>query len=761
MRPTAFASIGAVYLALKGEELPQVTVADMGDVNSTVTSNEEERQYHFVELKDESDLHCKMEQVFAMIGENLQKNQPNVIGSRSEVLDCLSNMAEALGEMAAPYIPELVEDLFHFGGLSDILIKCLRSIARSIPSERSNIEKRLLNEISICLTGTKSLDIVNNLFFAEDDGANVRPSLTFVEESSHIVNSSVSSAVPSPPPTSLTKKNFMSSMSLSSMNPVLRPKQTCPPEHFFYTASGSLNVKTDCLTKKRGTIINTSEQPDIVSKLVLSLRTLRTIGASYLFKNEHSMLLPFLQVISWYLAHPAGDVRKEAAITCCRLLLPLKRQNVNKTENSSLLMFDLSADSASIAEEILQQLVKLSASDSSPIVRLHIIRGLDERYDSYLCQQNLLQPLFLMLEDEALAVRASALQLLGRLARLNPALILPVLRKLLVALIIELSCGAGNSVGRETAARLIVVFLREEALQRLVMPVVSSIIDSLPISNVAPRLISISLEALGELATVAHGVINPWLQQLIPHILNNMLDQNSSKQCISLSTMGKIAFGTGYVIAPYLEYPHLLSQASDILPTTKRAPWELRREVFRLFGILGAVDPYRIGFNSYKVRGGRVGGGYFVDFEENEELAPAKQQHTLAISSSPKNHLSTPDYNKGGGFMGKNVSSTMPDIRPAGGESKKLPPDELNYKRSDDDEPAHLYMYEQYAMTSQPLSVISSRRRLVPSDDDFYPTVAIAALMRILKNQSLSNLHAMVMKAVMFIFNALGIQSVP
>ena len=609
MRPTAFASIGAVYLALKGEEWPQVTIVDMGGVGAvsssatvtTTTSNQEEedRQYHFVELKDESDLHSKMEQVFVMISENLQKNQPNAIGSRSEVLDCLSNMAEALGEMAVPYIPDLVENLFQFGGLCENVITCLRSIATSIPSEQSYIEKRLLNEISICLTGTKSLDIVSNLFFGEEGGGGggvnvVRPALTFVEESSAAMNSggfvssAPSSSVPSPP--SLTKtNNFMSSMSLSSMNPVLRPKQTCPPEHLFHTTASSEppNMKTDRLKKNSSTIINTSEQPDVVSKLVLSLRTLRTVGVSYLFKNEHSMLLPFLQqVISRYLAHPASAVRKEAAMTCCRLLLPLKRPNsVDRMDNTSLLMFELSADSASIVEEVLQQLVKLGTSDSSPVVRLCIIRGLDERYHPYLCQQNLLSPLFLMLEDEALAVRACTLQLLGRLARLNPALILPVLRKLLVGLIIELGCGAGNSVGRETAARLIVVFLREESLQRLVMPVVPSIIDSLPISNVAPRLVSISLEALGELATVAHGSINPWLQQLIPHILNNMLDQNSSKQCISLSTMGKIAFGTGYVITPYLEYPHLLSQASDILPTTKRAPWELRREVFRLFGM--------------------------------------------------------------------------------------------------------------------------------------------------------------------------------
>ena len=48
-------------------------------------------------------------------------------------------------------------------------------------------------------------------------------------------------------------------------------------------------------------------------------------------------------------------------------------------------------------------------------------------------------------------------------------------------------------------------------------------------------------------------------------------------------------------------------------------------------------------------------------------------------------------------------------------------------------------------MTAQPLSQLSPARRLLPSDEVFYPTVAVQSLMRILKDSSLSNLHGMVM----------------
>jgi len=60
-----------------------------------------------------------------------------------------------------------------------------------------------------------------------------------------------------------------------------------------------------------------------------------------------------------------------------------------------------------------------------------------ERYDAYL-SLNLTASLFLMLEDEALAVRACALQILGHVSRLNPAVTLPSLRRVLIDLIIEL-----------------------------------------------------------------------------------------------------------------------------------------------------------------------------------------------------------------------------------------------------------------------------------------------------------------------------------
>ena len=45
--------------------------------------------------------------------------------------------------------------------------------------------------------------------------------------------------------------------------------------------------------------------------------------------------------------------------------------------------------------------------------------------------------------------------------------------------------------------------------------------------------------------------------------------------------------------------------------------------------------------------------------------------------------------------------------------------------------------------------------------DDFYPSVAIATLMKIIRDPTLAMHHTEVVKAVTFIFKALGIKSVP
>ena len=142
-------------------------------------------------------------------------------------------------------------------------------------------------------------------------------------------------------------------------------------------------------------------------------------------------------------------------MTCCLLLVPPRIIHKNRVGSIS----------GKIIQDVLDTLLRVAVSDPSPVVRLCVIRALDKRYDIFLCQARHLQSLFFMLQDEILATRAAGVRLMGRLASLNPAPILPYMRKFLLDLIVELQCGVDTGRGREEATRLLVIFLRSSSLQ--------------------------------------------------------------------------------------------------------------------------------------------------------------------------------------------------------------------------------------------------------------------------------------------------------
>ena len=220
-------------------------------------------------------------------------------------------------------------------------------------------------------------------------------------------------------------------------------------------------------------------------------------------------------------------------------------------------------------------------------------RGLDARFDTFLCQAHHLRTLFLLMNDEVLHIRVDAIKLLGRLAALNPAYVLPGMRHTLLRLLIELQFGLDTG-SKEEASQMLCHFLRANALHSLVRPFMRSIVRTLPIHSNA-RLAAVALEALGELAVVMKEETTPYLEQLVPMTIENIQDQSSAhKREMALRTLGQLSCSTGYVIKPYFQYPTLLPKILAVLREGGNAmPWSLRREVLRTFGILGALDPYK------------------------------------------------------------------------------------------------------------------------------------------------------------------------
>ena len=688
LRPPAFAALGQLILAMLDEETGQVIGGSNLPTIKIIDVPASEGSGHIVEMREAGVIYEKLAEIFELVRAGL-RHSPSAKGSESRIvkpaLHCAANLVEALGDLALPYISDLIDDMFR-AGLSHDLIQSLQSIAECVPEQQNDIEDRMLQGVSICLAGT------SNVY---DPLASFKASVR------------------------CARQNYYEA--------IVNGKRQ---DDFSRTREQAV---ADSGTESPSVSIDMSENPETIKSLVLGLETLASFGGvmgKVATKSAGMVpLLPFVQdVVARYLSHPSEEVRQAAALTCCSLLVPHRTLQKNRVGSYSGL----------IVEDVLKKLLRAAVSDPAVTVRLCVVRALDSRYDPYLCQSHHLQELFLLLEDEALATRAAGLQLLGRLASINPGPILPALRRLLKELIVELQCGVDTGRVREEATRLLVVFLRPQSLQRLIRPVLPTLVNALPLDKAAPpRLASAALEALGELALAVGKDLQPWVKEVMPRVLDIMNDRSSaSKQRTSLRTLGQISGSTGYVIQPYLDYPGLLSQATDILPATKRAPWSLRREVIRTLGIVGALDPDRFHeFGSKTRKSGAVGGAYFeVDLTEDTKEADP-QGKPLPLTNIPSNQSKVSTKPRDNGLL--MVGDT------------------------DDEEPAYLIMYEQYAMVAQPVSNLPPAKRMSPSDEEFFPTVAIQALMRIFRDPALAVHHGMVAQAVMFIFKSLGLKCVP
>ena len=79
---------------------------------------------------------------------------------------------------------------------------------------------------------------------------------------------------------------------------------------------------------------------------------------------------------------------------------------------------------------------------------------LDDCFDYHLAQAENLSALFVAMNDEVFEIREQTTCLIGRLSVLNPAYIMPTLRKTLYQLLTEMEY-SGNSRNKEQSARMI------------------------------------------------------------------------------------------------------------------------------------------------------------------------------------------------------------------------------------------------------------------------------------------------------------------
>ncbi|SCV00133.1 LAMI_0G03092g1_1 [Lachancea mirantina] len=385
--------------------------------------------------------------------------------------------------------------------------------------------------------------------------------------------------------------------------------------------------------------------------LTQALKMLHTITYKY-------SLADFVRLITIsYVEHENPQVRKLAALTSCDLF---EKDSICK---------QTSLHALNTVSEVLSKLLTIAITDPVVEIRFEILRHLDKNFYPQLSQPDNVRLLFMALNDEVFAIQMEAMKTIGCLSAVNPAYIVPSLRKTLLQLLTQLNY-SGMARKKEESAALITALISSS--KDVSKPYIEPILDVLlpKCQDTSSAVASTSLKAIGELSEVGGEEMIAFLDQLMPLIIDTFQDQsNSFKRDAALKTLGQLAASSGYVIQPLLDYPQLLGVLINILKS--ESSQNVRRQTVRLIGVLGALDPYK-----------------------HREIERTSNTKISLEQNAP------------------------------------------------------------------PIDVALLMQGTSPSNEEYYPTVVIATLMKILKDPSLSNHHTSVIQAVMHIFHTLGLRCV-
>ncbi|KAJ5242888.1 uncharacterized protein N7469_001215 [Penicillium citrinum] len=310
------------------------------------------------------------------------------------------------------------------------------------------------------------------------------------------------------------------------------------------------------------------------SEIALALHTLGSFDFSGHILNE------FVRDVAInYVDNDNPEIRKASALTCCQLFVhdPI----INQTSGHSI----------QVVSEVIDKLLTVGIGDPDPEIRRTVLWSLDRKFDRHLARPENIRCLFLAVNDEVFDVKEAAICIIGRLSSVNPAYVFPPLRKLLVNLLTGLGF-ANTARQKEETAQLISLFVSNatKLIRSYVDPMVTALLPKSTDTN--PGVAAVTLKAVGELANVGGGEMRRYLSQIMPIILDSLQDLSShTKREAALKTLGQLAGNSGYVIEPYVEYPHLLDVLINIIKTEPTGT--LRKETIKLVGVLGALDPYK------------------------------------------------------------------------------------------------------------------------------------------------------------------------
>ncbi|KAF7356539.1 Serine/threonine-protein kinase TOR [Mycena venus] len=439
-----------------------------------------------------SDIKPYLDSTMQHIKQGLQVQKKKNVEAEGPIFECIAMLAAAVGPALTKWLHDVLDLMFNCG-LSKPLRDALVAITTNIPPFLKPVQERLLDLLSVTLSG----------------------------------------------------KHY---------NPVGAPLPLRKP---------------DSETSTVNEVIQSDKNLELIN---LALNTLGTFDFSGHVLNEfvRSCALPYLE-------EDNAEIRRAAAVTCCRLFV------------RDPIFYSASSHAIQVISDVLNKLLTVGIADPEPSIRKVVLSSLHSGFDKHLAQAENVRSLFIALNDEVFENRLAAVALIGRLSKNNPAYVVPSLRKTLIQLLTELEYSTVKRSREECTSLLtMLVNVTQNFMKPYALPILAALMLKANDSNatVAANIIM----CIGELTVVAGEDALPYVPQLMQVIITQLSDPSLVKRDAALHTLGQLCSSTGYVIAPFVDHPQLLQLLGRIL-RTETTPI-VQREVVKVFGIIGALDPY-------------------------------------------------------------------------------------------------------------------------------------------------------------------------
>jgi len=179
--------------------------------------------------------------------------------------------------------------------------------------------------------------------------------------------------------------------------------------------------------------------------------------------------------------------------------------------------------SSLVVSQVLRKLLVTAVSDPEPHIRVAVLESLGPRFDSFLAQASCIRSLFVAVNDEVFYVREAAIHILGRLTPLNPAHVMPALRRMLVQVLTALEFGGEDK--REMSSRLLqhIILASQNLIRPYVALVLAAVLPKLqdPNPNVAANVIN----TIGVLSKVGSAQVVLKNDEIFPLMMEAVQDQ--------------------------------------------------------------------------------------------------------------------------------------------------------------------------------------------------------------------------------------------